>query len=104
MPKLRINGCDVARDECTKFLGILIDENLTWKPHINSVETKIAKNLGLLFRAKQYLDKKSLLSLYYSYIHTYINYGNLAWASTNRTNLKKINSQQKHAVRTIREK
>ena len=32
------------------------------------------------------------------YIHTYVNYANLAWASTIRTNLKKIHSQQKHAT------
>ena len=42
-----------------------------------------------------------LLSLYYAYIHTYINSANLAWASTIRTNLKKIHSQQKHAMRII---
>ena len=41
------------------------------------------------------------MSLYYAYIHTYINYANLAWASTIRTNLKKIHSQQKHAIRII---
>ena len=45
--------------------------------------------------------QESLLSLYYAYIHTYINYANLAWASTIRTNLKKIHSQRKHAIRII---
>ena len=39
--------------------------------------------------------------LYYSFIHTYINYGNIAWGSTSTTNLKKINSLQKHAIRII---
>ena len=39
--------------------------------------------------------------LYYSFIHTYINYGNIAWGSTNRANLKKINSLQKHGIRII---
>ena len=61
---------------------------------------KIAKNIGLLYKAKHYIDKHSLLSLYHSYIHSYINYGNIAWGSTTRTNLKKIYSQQKHAIRT----
>ena len=41
------------------------------------------------------------MSLYYTYIHTCINYANLAWASMIRTNLKKIHSQQKHAIRII---
>ena len=55
----------------------------------------------MLYRAKLFLDKNSLLTLYYSYIHTYLNYANLSWGSTNRTNLKKLLSQQKHAVRII---
>ena len=61
---------------------------------------KIAKNIGLLYKAKPFLDKDSPLSLCFSYIHSYINYVNLAWASTRKTNLKKIHSQQKHALRT----
>ena len=78
-----------------------MDENLSWKKHIKYNENKAAKNLGLLYKAKDYLSKRSLLVLYYSFIHTYINYGNIAWGSTNRTNLKKINSLQKHAIRII---
>ena len=55
----------------------------------------------MLYRAKLFLDKNSLLTLYYSYIHTYLNYASLLWGSTNRTNLKKLPSQQKDAVRII---
>ena len=43
----------------------------------------------------------ALLALYYWYIQTYINYTNIAWGSTCRINLKKINSQQKHASHII---
>ena len=68
-------------------MWVLLDENLSWKEHIKYNENKIAKNLGLLFKAKHYLNKRSLLVLYYSFIHTYINYGNIAWRSTNITNL-----------------
>ena len=41
------------------------------------------------------------MSLYYAYIQTYINYANSIWASTIRTNIKKIHSEQKHAIRII---
>ena len=77
------------------------DENLAWKNHITYPESKIGKNIGLLFRSKPYLTKKCLLTLYYGYIHTYISYANIAWGSTYISNLKKVNSQQKHAVRII---
>ena len=70
------------------------------KDRIKYTENKIAKNIGLLFRSKTYL-KKCLLSLHYSYIHTHICYTNIAWRSTYISNLKKVNSQQKRAIRTI---
>ena len=54
-----------------------------------------------MYKAKPFLYKDSLLSLYFSYIHSYINYGNLAWASTHKTNFKKIHSQQKHALKIV---
>ena len=101
LPKLIINSSEIARTEPIKFLGVLLDENLSWKTQTKYIENKISKNIGILFKARSFLNKKSLLSLCYSYIHSYINYGSVSWGSTCRTNLKKINSQQKHALRII---
>ena len=67
-------------------------------------ENNVAKDIGLIYKAKPYLNKNSLLALYFSYIHSCINYANLGWESTNRTYLRKINSQQKHALRLIHNK
>ena len=98
LPKLNLNNSEIARTESIKFLGVLLDENQSWKAHIKYIENKISKNIGILFKARPFLNKKSLLSLYYSHIHGYINYGSVSWGSTCKTNLKKINSQQKHAL------
>ena len=59
----------------------------------------ISKNVVILYKARDYLSKELLLSLYYAYIHTYVNYANLTWVSTIRTKLKKISSQQNDAIR-----
>ena len=88
----------IKRENATKFLGILIDENLTWKPHIQYIETKISKNIGLLYKAKLLLNQKSLKSIYFSFIHSYTNN---AWASTHQTKLKKLFKFQKHASRIL---
>ena len=101
LPKLNTNNSEIERLEYLKCLGVLLDDNLCWKEHIKYIESKIAKNIGLLYKAKPYIDKHSLLSLYHSYIHSYINYWNITWGSTARTNLKKIYSQQKHAIRIV---
>ena len=87
-----------------KFLGVLFDDNLSWKERIKYLENKIAKNIGLMYQAKPFLDQESLLALYYSYIHSYLNYANLASGSKYLTNLKKLRSQQKHAIRTVHSK
>ena len=57
-----------------------------------------------MYRAKPFLRKHSLLTLYCSYIHTYLNYANLLWASINRTNVKKLLSQQKHVILIVNNK
>ena len=101
LPKLIINNYEIQREESIKFLGVLLDQRLTWKEHIKLTENKIAKNIGMLYKARPYLDKRAFLCLYYSYIHSYLNYANTAWRSTNRTYLKKLQSQQKHAIRII---
>ena len=93
LPKLNINNSEIARIESIEFLGVLLDENLSWKTHIKHIENKISKTIGILFKARPFLNKKSLLLLYYTYIYSYINYGSVSWGSTCRTNLKNINSQ-----------
>ena len=101
LARLLIKKHKVERVKSITFLGVLLDENLSGKDRIKYIENKVAKNIGLLYRTKLFLEKNSLFTLYYSYIHTYLNYANLSWGSTNRTNLKKLLSQQKHAVRII---
>ena len=91
----------IERTSAIKFLGVLLNANITWERHICSVEKKLAKNIGLLYRAKWLLDESSLITICFSYIHSYLNYANLAWGSTYRTKLKTIHYHQKHASRII---
>ena len=84
-----------------KFPGILLDENLSWKEHLKLTENNIPKNIALINKAQPYLIKDSLLAIYFSYIHSYINYANLEWGRTRRTYFQKISSQQKHTLRLI---
>ena len=80
--------------------GVILDTYIfSRKDHIRTVENKIAKNIRLLYQAKQLLNTSSLKMIYFSYIHTYLNYTNIAWASSQKIKLKTINIKQKHAVR-----
>ena len=84
----------------TKFLGVLIDHHLSWKPHISLVSKKISKSIGIITKARVYLSSKTLLSLYYSrLVYPYLTYCNVAWSSTYCSNLNCIYLLQKHIVR-----
>ena len=101
LPALKIADKNIERKTAIKFLGAMLDENKSWEEHICTVETKLAKNIGLLYRAKSLLEEKSLKSIYFAYIHLYLNYANIAWASIYRTKLKTIHFHQKHAVSIV---
>ena len=79
----------------------MLDEDIYWIDHVRTIENKTAKNIGLLYRVSQFLNEDSLKTVYFSYIHSYLNYANIAWASTYATKLKRVYLKQKHAVRTV---
>ena len=101
LPNLNIHGFTIKRESSIKFLGGWIDENLTWRNHIHTIENKIAKNIGLLYQGNDYLDDNCLKQIYFTYIHAYLNHANIAWASTHKTKLKKVQSKQRHALGII---
>ena len=96
-----VNGCKISEVTSTKFLGVMIDSNLTWKPHIDYISKKIAKNVGIIIKARKIFDKDTLLTLYYSFIFPYLNYCIQLWGPTYQTYLKKLELLQKKVVRII---
>ena len=64
-------------------------------------ENKVPKNLCLLYRARSVLDTTALKDLYFSFIHSYLKYGDIVWANTGRAKLKKQASKQKKALRIV---
>ena len=101
LPMLVLNNTTLERVNSIKFLGVVLDENINWNRHIELVENKISKNIDKLYRASVYLDKESLKSIYFAFIHSYISYCNIAWAGTSKTKLNRIFTNQKHAFRII---
>ena len=57
-PRLQINNYNIKRIPLTKFLGVLLNENPSWKDHIKYTENKISKNIGILYKARNYLSER----------------------------------------------
>ena len=76
---IQINGTLIERVESFNFLGIMLDENLTWKSHIEMVGKKISNVTGILYKFKNIFTENVLFVLYNSLMVSYINYGLLLW-------------------------
>lgn len=87
--------------ESTKFLGVYIDQHLKWKKHIEEINKKITKNVGILKRISYVIPSHILINLYFTLVYPYINYCNIIWTSTYNTNLKNLIISHKKAVRVI---
>ena len=78
-----------------------MDEQLKWKEHINYINSKIFKCLGIVTKAKKVLNKTSLVQLYYSFMYPYFCYCIEVWGSTYNTHLTSLYNIQKRALKII---
>ena len=107
---LYINGNKLTRvgvtenEQSCKFLGINMDEILSWKDHIRCVNSKISRSLFVIKQVKTFLPRESMRTLYFTMIHPYLSYGILAWGNAKSNLLRKTSIMQKRALRTINNK
>ena len=83
------------------FLGVIVDNKLSWKCHIDSICKTISRNIGVIKRLKTCLPMYSLFMLYSSLILPYLNYGLLAWGNTHQSFLDRLLLLQKRIIRII---
>ena len=99
--KLSLNSENLKESDCVKYLGVLIDKNLTCKNHINRVTTKVAKSIGILSKLRHFAPKKVLIIGFNAFISPYINYGIINWGGTYPGSLDELNKYLKKAATYI---
>ena len=60
-----IDGNKIEKVHKTKFLGVIIVNKLSWKDHVFHVVGNVSRGLGMIIKARNYLNKKGLIILYY---------------------------------------
>ena len=81
------------------FLGLLLDENLNWKYHLNELSKKLARTSGIFFKIRHLLPTSVLVSLYNSLFAYFLQYGIIVWGLTYDIHTKPIYLLQKKIVR-----
>jgi len=98
---ITIDGVNIPQVNSSKFLGVHMDQHLKWNTHIDEINKKITKSIGILNRISYLLPSQILINLYYTLIYPYFTYCNLIWTSTYSTHLNKLKIAQKKALRII---
>ena len=78
---IKINGKILESCEEYKYLGVIFDNNLSWKPHIDRVCNKVSKACGALSKLRHCVDLNTLKNVYHALVHSYLRYGITVWGN-----------------------
>jgi len=94
---INIDGIPIEFVKQFNYLGIVLDANLSWGPHIQTIHQKISRTVGIMCKLKNYIPTQTLLILYNTLVLPHLNYGILAWG----IKCCKLEKIQKKSVRIM---
>ena len=97
---IMVEGKKIQQVKSFKYLGILLDECLTFNMHINCVIRNTAHKIYLLNRVKQYLTEKSCILIYKSFILPILEYGNVLYIHANSNKQSKLQRMQNNCIKS----
>ena len=96
-----MNNSSLSNIKNHKYLGVILDSKMSWIQHIAYVKNKVAKWIGIMFKARTYLDRRSLINLYNAYIYPYLIYCVESWGNAPKCHLDQLYILQKIILRLI---
>ena len=100
-PKIKINGQVIKEVTSTKFLGVIIDNKLSWAPHIDMLYKKLKSATGILNRIMKFIPQENYKSLYYALFESHMNYCLTIYGAANKIHTERLFRVQKHCVRVL---
>ena len=98
---LCIDGTKIMRVSSTRFLGIIIDENLSWEEHIDQVHKKLLSSLVVIKRIYKYIPKEQLKTIYQTLFLPHLTYCISTWGGVSHNKLNKLFVVQKRCIRLL---
>jgi len=98
---INCNNVPLKQVNSTKYLGTIIDSNLTWKEQIASIEKKVAQGCHALFKLQPIFDIKILRNVYVSLIYPHLQYAILTWGKVPETYLTYLKVLHNRSVRCV---
>ena len=84
-----------------KYLGVYLDEQLSWGDQIRSINLKLSKSLGIISKIRHYVPQYLIKMIYYSFFQSHINYGIENWAGAHDSTLDSLRASNNKAVQLM---
>ena len=98
---VKIDGKELTRVAEFKYLGVILDESLTWNAHVNYLLSKVSKRIGILGRTRRNISMYTANTIYKSFILPVIDYCDSVWNCCGLSNAHRIERLQRRAARII---
>ena len=98
---LTLNRNKIFASYKIKYLGLILDDRLTWKEHISELSKKLSRSVGMIFKVRDFCSKAVMRSIYFSIFNSHLSYGLPIWGNADKIHLEKIVLLQKKAIRAI---
>ena len=79
---IKLNGSKLIPSSVVKYLGLYIDNNLSWDHNTFQLSKKLSRTNGILCKLRHLTPKSTLISIYYSQFYSYLTYGCSVWSLT----------------------
>ena len=99
--EITIDSCQISVVESVKYLGIYLDNKLTFGPYIAYLQSKLSRSIGIISKIKYYVPDRAILLLHLASFHSHITYGLIIWYSTYKTYSSKISKLQNRIIKII---
>ena len=99
--ELKMADQNIIQTNCSKFLGIHIDDKLKWNIHIDKIKSHISSSLFAINKIKHFAPKRIMKTLYYSMVFPYLIYGITLWGATYKSSVNKLTVMQKKVIRAM---
>ena len=99
--KISINHNHIQKTEYVKYLGIYVDNKLSWKVQIGKLCSKISKVCGMIYKLRYFVLLSTLKVVYYSMFHSHLQYSLLNWGRSSKSYLQQLKILQNKVLRAI---
>ena len=99
--KIEINNQTLQEVDSAKYLGVHVDNKLSWNVHTNNIKLRLSKGISMLAKIRHYVPESVLRSLYFTFINSHTGYNLLNWGTAPSTYIDTISAKTRKAIRII---